>query len=516
MAKLRADLLRHELAATQAEAKLSEIEARDLVGHLEEQVKYHRDCSDWYRGMVPRAKLRLGEGRSPSPVGDRDHPTPPANSSNFNAGAPAFVPPGAGVGPIGDDDGGTNPRTSGGDWGEDDECWEEEEEEEEDTAQPGDDVRGQASSDPAPAMPTTSASATSAPPRAGTRRTSGSPRRRRGRSPEADFFTGAMKALQATQTTHSREADTIKVGVFPTVTSLDTWKSNSVRELAVASGRSDTAASNWLRPILNGKGQALSDLDLTVVPPEFHSLDARLSKALEAMCKKHGEQKKGSFYNSLQHEMRQYHEAHDMFMPDKMMLRKVLQSVQVENFDTDTWTQALLKKMHNPAMITDTMRFEVMRQCFVQSKLLRGGLEYWDRLPESNEQKTFRWIFSRVQYYIDKARAEKSTQRLSTPLRPHRPGAALTTPPRPLEMRIPRGRRRARVRRRMTSPRGVRNPKPTTRHPEEKMARRGNRQGDRQRQGFGRTVREGRVLPLCPARLVRARRLHVRASQGPP
>lgn len=61
---------------------------------------------------------------------------------------------------------------------------------------------------------------------------------------------------------------------------------------------------------------------------ELRSLDAKFSRALGAMCKRHGEQKAWH--------IRPCPPA-GSFIPGQIILRKVLQSVRVDNFNDDTW-----------------------------------------------------------------------------------------------------------------------------------------------------------------------------------
>lgn len=73
------------------------------------------------------------------------------------------------------------------------------------------------------------------------------------------------------------------------------------------------------------------------MPDELRSLDAKLSRALEAMCKRHGEQKNSTFYHALIQDMERYHAEKGSSMSGQMSLRKILALFQVDNFNADTW-----------------------------------------------------------------------------------------------------------------------------------------------------------------------------------
>lgn len=96
-----------------------------------------------------------------------------------------------------------------------------------------------------------------------------------------------------------------------------------MQELSAIEGRTDDAVAALVHPVLNLRGDELEAMDLTQVPDEFRSLDAKLTRALEAMCNKHGGQKNGTFYHTLSQGTERYHAERGSLMPRQVILRKV-------------------------------------------------------------------------------------------------------------------------------------------------------------------------------------------------
>lgn len=115
-----------------------------------------------------------------------------------------------------------------------------------------------------------------------------------------DMFAQALRAGGNTHVFRGRAEDAIKVGDFPSITMLAEWKRNFVREHSATAGRMDDETTAWVHLVLNLWGmqsgpwtfprcQSSSD------PPTPNSP----VRALEAMCKRHGEQKNGTFDDAL-------------------------------------------------------------------------------------------------------------------------------------------------------------------------------------------------------------------------
>ena len=239
-----------------------------------------------------------------------------------------------------------------------------------------------------------------------------------------------------------KEMDRVTVPKFPTLASLKQWHSQLIRNLVLASGRTDHVELRWLDEILkvgakfedfhNSGGARFATLDIKlhcamtqVIKDGCRTLAAKLSTLEdEAMAK--GMLLKGRQLVWL---------VHDWFRlnPEMQQVYGLQAITDLEWYGdnnisafVDMWK---LVTTNNSIVLTEPQKAELLVQKMAPSKVLAQDIAYWRRLPHGNEQRTHDYLITSMLRYLDRTHMDKNVEaqrRLVAPPGGKAPTAAAT------------------------------------------------------------------------------------------
>ena len=218
-----------------------------------------------------------------------------------------------------------------------------------------------------------------------------------------------------------KEHDKVSCPKFPTAVNLKVWHNQLVRNVILASGRTDHAEVEWLNAVLSA-GSKFEDF-ATSGGARFATLDLKLHAAV-TQCIKEGNKTLASKMATLEDECmlkstiikgRQLvWMIHHWFRVNPEMkpvygLKAITDLVwygddKIQEF-LDMW---LLVSRNNSIQLNEGQLAELLVQKMETSKVLAQDVAYWRRLAADDAQRTYQYLLNAMQSHLDRVQMNKN------------------------------------------------------------------------------------------------------------
>lgn len=147
--------------------------------------------------------------------------------------------------------------------------------------------------------------------------------------------------------------------------------------------------------------EKLRNMDPHQVPSALTTLGAKLATALEKECRSRGQLNNMPFWAKLETGMRSYYAHKKAYMPDQMILCRMLETFQIDDADHDT---LIVNTFSNMKWSGDNKQHEwlvtwhelfgslmkVLQRCLNQSNRKRHAVIYWEFLEKGQPPEVIR------------------------------------------------------------------------------------------------------------------------------